>query len=72
MFEERGASDISDETRDDCSSVILLVLIKDVESFYCAHGGNLSCEPCAWEDVRSASWGSLGGELPELERSLHT
>jgi hypothetical protein len=42
VFEERGASDISDETRDDCSSVILLVLIKDVESFYCAHGVRMS------------------------------
>ena len=27
----------------------------------------LSCEPCACEDVRFASWGSFGGELPGLD-----
>jgi hypothetical protein len=68
VFEERRAGDISDGSRNRfeklgptcarqrCTELRLRSLWR-----------NVSCKPCAWVDVRFASWGSFGGELPGLD-----
>jgi hypothetical protein len=42
VFEERRARDVSSGYRERNTNADLLVLIKDVESFYCAHCREMS------------------------------